>query len=72
MGNHKGNRRLCFHFLRKLLMFKPIQLLEERDTLQLRLSNALRQNHEMQQQQGSSSAPDGAGAATPTRDLTDK
>lgn len=27
-----------------------MQLLEERDTLQLRLSNALRQNHEMQQE----------------------
>lgn len=45
-------------------------MLEERDTLQLRLSNSLRQNHEMQQELKDFSAT--ASGASPIGDITAK
>ncbi|XP_057380213.1 golgin subfamily B member 1-like [Daphnia carinata] len=52
------------------LTWEITKLLEERDTLQLRLSNSLRQNHEMQQELKDFSAT--ASGASPIGDITAK
>lgn len=44
------NCLFVIHAKRIFVSLEFLQLLEERDTLQLRLSNSLRQNHEMQQE----------------------